>query len=133
MNKQVTMSLPDIPGFEYTGEYRSVKQGDYYQTVDNSRTPCFEYWDFHYQSGGQFPILRKLRNVEMFNYRLNATEIYTQEVIDNIPPDFEIVEFRYPRVGEKFISKNGVIADWKVGDRSYFFYPVLIIERKVKK
>lgn len=54
---QVTIELPEIEGFEYTGEYRVPGVDEYYFNNDDSAHLCITKWHKMYK----YPILRKLK------------------------------------------------------------------------
>ena len=54
---KVEIELPEIDGFEYTGEFNHAAYDDYYLDTDMVATR----WGVNYKSGWKSPILRKVQ------------------------------------------------------------------------
>ncbi len=81
---KVEIDLPEIPGYEYTGEYRPYTTGEFYYDHGGAQKAN---WD----SGGYYPILRKKEKPKIIIYQwlvsgdvgyttLNATEEFMVDV-----------------------------------------------------
>lgn len=76
---EVKMQMPEVPGYEYTGEYRQFKIGEYVADGDIVR-------QMDYNSLAQYPILRKIQKwkavtVQEISELLSTQEVFTWKTV----------------------------------------------------
>ena len=64
---KIEIELPEVPGYEYTGEYRAPNSDDWF--LDGTGKP-YQYQTSNYEGRPPFPILKKKAPV----YKIMGTE-----------------------------------------------------------
>lgn len=123
-----SISLPVIPGYVYTGEFRQVKDGEFYRT----RTSVTDFgvckWS-GVDSHDEYFILNPKVDLSRYYMMIHASNIYTAADIESISDEYEIIDFRYPRFEEHYLHEGRAL---KRCSTKQLHLPALILRKKEK-
>lgn len=119
--------LPKILDYAYTGEFRAVRNGEYFLYGTAAIGYKLNQWSGDEASVCEYFIMKPKVDLSSYYMTIQASNIYTDADIEAIPDEYEIIDFRYPRFEEHYLYEGRVL---KRSGTKQLHLPSLILKKK---